>query len=43
MALTTDPQRACRELVTQNYLDTGFEGKLSECAKLQREEAASFA
>lgn len=43
VALTTDPKRVCRELVTQNYLDTGFEGKYSECAKFQREEAENFA
>lgn len=43
VALTTEPQRVCRELVTQNYLDTGFEGSFEECAKFQREEAENFA
>jgi seryl-tRNA synthetase len=43
VALTTDPKRVCRELVTQNYLDTGFKGSYEECAKFQREEAENFA
>jgi hypothetical protein len=43
VALTTDPKRVCRELVTQNYLDTGFEGSFEECSKFQREEAENFA
>lgn len=43
VALTTDPKRVCRELVTQNYLDTGFEGSYETCAKFQREEAENFA
>lgn len=43
VALTTEPKRVCDELVTQNYLDTGFEGKFEECAKFQREEAENFA
>jgi len=43
VALTTDPQRVCRELVTQNYLDTGFGGEFEECAKFQRENADDFA
>ena len=43
VALTTDPKRVCDELVTQNYLDVGFEGKYEECAKFQREEAENFA
>jgi hypothetical protein len=43
VALTTDPKRVCKELVTQNYLDTGFEGKYEECAKFQKEEADNFA
>lgn len=43
VALTTDPKRVCRELVTQNYLDVGFEGSYEECAKFQREEAENFA
>jgi hypothetical protein len=43
VALTTDPKRVCRELVTQNYLDTGFEGSFKVCAKFQREEAENFA
>ena len=43
VALTTDPKRVCDELVTQNYLDVGFEGKFEECAKFQREEAENFA
>jgi hypothetical protein len=43
VALTTDPKRVCDELVTQNYLDTGFEGKFEECAKFQRAEAENFA
>jgi hypothetical protein len=43
VALTTDPKRVCKELVTQNYLDVGFEGKYEECAKFQKEEADNFA
>jgi hypothetical protein len=43
VALTTDPKRVCDELVTQNYLDVGFEGKFEECAKFQKEEAENFA
>jgi ketosteroid isomerase-like protein len=43
VALTTDPKRVCDELVTQNYLDVGFEGKYEECAEFQREEAENFA
>jgi hypothetical protein len=43
VALTTDPKRVCRELVTQNYLDVGFEGEFEECAKFQREESDNFA
>ena len=43
VALTTDPKRVCRELVTQNYLDTGFEGSYEVCAKFQREESENFA
>ncbi len=43
VALTTDPKRVCDELVTQNYLDVGFEGKYEECAKFQKEEADNFA
>lgn len=43
VALTTDPKRVCRELVTQNYLDLGFEGKFEVCAKFQREESDNFA
>jgi hypothetical protein len=43
VALTTDPKRVCDELVTQNYLDVGFEGKFEECAKFQKEEADNFA
>jgi hypothetical protein len=43
VALTTDPKRVCRELVTQNYLDTGFEGSYEKCAEFQREEAENFA
>jgi hypothetical protein len=43
VALTTDPKRVCRELVTQNYLDTGFKGSFEECAKFQRENADEFA
>lgn len=43
VALTTDPKRVCRELVTQNYLEVGFEGKFEECAEFQREEAENFA
>jgi hypothetical protein len=43
VALTTAPKRVCDELVTQNYLDTGFKGGFEECAKFQREEAENFA
>jgi hypothetical protein len=43
VALTTEPKRVCRELVTQNYLDVGFEGKFEECAEFQREESENFA
>jgi hypothetical protein len=43
VALTTDPKRVCDELVTSNYLETGFEGGFEECAKFQREEAENFA
>lgn len=43
VALTTDPKRVCKELVTQNYLDVGFEGKYEECATFQKEEADNFA
>lgn len=43
VALTTDPKRVCKELVTENYLETGFEGKYEECAKFQKEEADNFA
>jgi hypothetical protein len=43
VALTTDPKRVCDELVTQNYLDVGFEGKFEECVKFQKEEADNFA
>lgn len=43
VALTTDPKRVCDELVTQNYLETGFGGKFEECAKFQKEEADNFA
>jgi len=43
VALTTNPKRVCRDLVTQNYLDTGFEGSFEECAKFQRENAEDFA
>jgi hypothetical protein len=43
VALTTDPKRVCDELVTQNYLDLGFEGKYEECAKFQKENADDFA
>jgi hypothetical protein len=43
VALTTDPKRVCDELVTQNYLDGGFEGKYEECATFQKEEADNFA
>jgi hypothetical protein len=43
VALTTDPKRVCKELVTQNYLDLGFEGKYEECATFQKEEAENFA
>jgi hypothetical protein len=43
VALTTDPKRVCDELVTQNYLDVGFEGKYEECAKFQKENADDFA
>jgi hypothetical protein len=43
VALTTDPQRVCRELVTQNYLDTGFEGSFEQCATFQKENADDFA
>jgi hypothetical protein len=43
VALTTVPKQVCDELVTQNYLDTGFEGSFEECAKFQREEAENFA
>jgi hypothetical protein len=43
VALTTNPERVCREIVTQNYLDTGFEGSFEECAMFQREEAENFA
>ena len=43
VALTTAPKRVCDELVTQNYLDTGFGGEFEECAKFQRENAEDFA
>jgi len=43
VALTTDPKRVCDELVTQNYLDTGFEGSFEKCAKFQRENGDKFA
>jgi hypothetical protein len=43
VALTTDPKRVCDELVTQNYLDLGFEGKFEECAKFQKNNADDFA
>jgi len=43
VALTTEPKRVCDELVTQNYLDTGFEGSFEECAKFQKANAEDFA
>lgn len=43
VALTTVPQRVCKELVTQNYLDVGFKGGYEECAEFQKENADDFA
>jgi hypothetical protein len=43
VALTTDPKRVCRDLVTENYLETGFGGKYASCARYQRQNADSFA
>lgn len=43
VALTTVPKRVCDELVTQNYLDSGFEGSFEECAKFQKANADDFA
>jgi hypothetical protein len=43
VALTTNPKRVCDELVTENYLEIGFEGKYEECVKFQKENADNFA
>jgi hypothetical protein len=43
VALTSDPKRVCDELVTESYLEVGFEGKFETCASFQKENGDNFA
>lgn len=43
VSLTTDPERVCRELVTPNYLELGFEGSYEKCARFQKANEEKFA
>ena len=43
VSFTTDPELVCRDLVTENYLELGFEGSYEDCAKFQSDNAEKFA